>query len=41
MARLKHVFGRHTFIDVELWEDEPLQSMTIIAQECWLCPRRM
>lgn len=40
MVRLKHAVGRHTFIDVELWEDDPLKSITIVAQECWLCPKR-
>ena len=38
---IKHAFGIHTFIDVELWEGEPLKTPTIVAQECWLCPTRM
>jgi hypothetical protein len=47
MARLKHAFGRHTFIDVEdwsgqMWTDDRRQVIVpIVAQECWLCPRRV
>lgn len=41
-AKLRHLFGRHTFIDIEDWTKESgIDVITIIGQECWLCPARI
>lgn len=35
-ARIRHWFGRHTMIAVEIWENGTLSRTH--GAECWLCP---
>ena len=36
-VRVKHLFGRHTLVDLEQWVDG---EKTVIGGLCWLCPER-
>jgi hypothetical protein len=40
-ARIRHRFGQHTFFPIEEWTKEGgVDIITIIGEECWLCPTR-
>ena len=40
-AKLRHLIGRHTWVDIEDWsQDTDITVVTIIGQGCWLCPAR-
>lgn len=40
-ARLKHLLGKHAWVDTERWEVvDGVRTFSVIGQECWLCPAR-
>ena len=45
LAQFRHLFGRHSFVDREVWTTSWIDGtadtvVTIDGQDCWLCPAR-